>query len=151
MSTLGKLAALSVVLVIAVLATGAAQSDATRDFSVTNESVTVDFSNATPVDSTDVAVSFNDSVTVYNSSDTELTNGTDYEWHPGNGSVSWFDTPNLVDGETATISYTHQAPSEGSRELGGVLSTAFRGGALLLLLFAGLAVLDWLDLVPGGA
>ncbi len=80
--------------------------DVTGDpFTVTNESFTQD--TAAPFDyqverhpGTEDVVSLDDSVTVYNTtSGAELTNGTDYEWFPENGTVR------ITDGSTAGDTY----------------------------------------------
>lgn len=149
MSTLSKFAAVLVILIIGALAVGAQYNDVTNTYQVTNESITVDYQNATPVANADIAVSFNSTVTVYNASDVELVNNTDFTWHPTNGSVTWHDTANTVDGEQATISYNYTTQSSESRALAGVMSTVMRIGAYLTLVFVSVVLLGWLDLIPG--
>lgn len=150
MSTLGKLATLSVLLVLIAIGTGAAYTNAAKTQTVTNESITVDYSAATPVDATDEAVSFGSSVTVFNSSDTQLTNGTDYTWHPSNGSVTWHDTSLTTDGETAAITYDYDVQDDNTQAIAGVLRMGIYAAGLGLLLFGGLSLLGWLDAIPGG-
>lgn len=150
MSTIGKLAALSALLVVAVLAVGAAYTGSADSFAVTNESVTVDYSTSTQVDAVTDAVSFESAVTVRNTSDVELANGTDYVWHPGNGSVSWIDTAQTSNGEAASISYNYTAPDSRSRALAAVLELPFKSLGFLLLLLGGLALLSFFSGLPGG-
>jgi len=150
MSTLGKLATLSVLLVLIALGTGAAYTDAVETTAVTNESITVDYSASTPVDATGEAVAFNSTVTVFNDSAVELVNETDYTWHPSNGTVTWNDTGNTINGETATISYEYDAHTDETESVAAVLRTGLWVSGVGLLLFGGFAVLGQLDLIPGG-
>lgn len=114
--------------------------------SVTNESITVNYSDTVQVSQTGWGYEYNDSVTVYNSSGVELVDGTDYEWYQDNGSVAWFDTPDTTDGETATISYTYEKPPESSKAMATTVSAL--GGVLGMLLFA--VIGSWLFDIVGG-
>jgi hypothetical protein len=97
-----------------------------------------------------VAVSFYDNETVRNASGTVLADGTDYGWDTQNGTVDWNDTNDTSAGESATISYAYDAPSERSRELSGVLRSGGYALGLLVLLMAAGVVLGWLGMTPGG-
>lgn len=55
----------------------------------------------------DDTAGFRADVTVYNSSDVELTEGTDYEWNATDGTITYFNTASVNDGATGNISYTY--------------------------------------------
>jgi hypothetical protein len=78
---------------------------------VTNESITVDYGNLTYVSQD--AGSYDSNVMVYDSGDTELTEGMDYDWYANNGSVGWYNTTETTDGETATITYSYTTGGTG--------------------------------------
>lgn len=76
---------------------------------VTNESIVQEvglwqFTNKALEDDT---AGFRSNVTVFNSSDHELVEGTDYEWNETDGTVTYFNTQNVTDGNTGNISYTY--------------------------------------------
>lgn len=76
---------------------------------VTNESIVQEvgiwqFVNKAIEDDT---AGFRENVTVYNSSDVELTEGTDYEWNATDGTITYFNTARVTDGATGNISYTY--------------------------------------------
>lgn len=103
-------AIVAVVLLIGVAGAALGQSDrqAAEPQSVTNESLTVNYSAPTAVDNGEPRYGWNDSVTVYNASGNQLQDGTDYEWNSSTGEVTWFNTSATTDGETASISYTYE-------------------------------------------
>jgi len=92
---------------------------------------------------------FNDSVTVYNNSSVELTEGDDYEWNSTDGTIQFEDTAKTNEGEPANISYTYYHNTQAVREVSGPITiivnaigkTAFMAGALglvaVILLFGG--------------
>lgn len=101
---------------------------------VTNESITVDYANETPVDAPAATVGFSDHVTIHNSSDAQLVgNGTDYDWNATTGNVSWINTTNTTDGETAAISYEYDIRPEQTR-IAAALLRPFSWVALIFLL-----------------
>lgn len=104
---------------------------------VTNESITVDYTQSVPVDKAGDVDGFDGGATVFNASGAELVNGTDYEWHPSNGSVTWINTTATSSGEDASITYTFFEQSEAdatATEVGGVFGL---GVLFLSLLLAG--------------
>lgn len=129
---------------------GSAYTDAAETQSVTNESITVDYDNLTAVEAADEAVRFNETVTVYNSTDAELVATTDYTWHAGNGSVEWHNTTATFDGEDAAISYEYDDQDEETKDMASVLEKVLLTAGVGLLLFGGVVVLGWLDMLPGG-
>lgn len=93
---------------------------------------------------------FNESVTVYNASDHELTKGEDYQWNASDGSIKYENTNDVTDGNTGTISYHYFENTEDvkglSRVIGPLAGLVGQGGLLvgglaivvMLLAFAGL-------------
>lgn len=117
-----------------------AANDNTVIETVDNESVTVDYSQASQVDPPTEAVSFEPNASVYNSSDAELVNGTDYQWNPSDGTIDWFDTANTTDGESASVTYDYQARTQRTRDLSGVMEViAVPLGLLTLIAGVGAA------------
>lgn len=112
-----------VILFLAVLVPGLnfAANENTEIRTVENESVTVNFSEPSQVDPDLEALAFEPNATVFNSSDAELVNGTDYRWHPGNGTIEWFDTANTTDGEAATVTYEFHARTQQTRDISGIM------------------------------
>lgn len=86
-----------------------------------NESVTVNYTSPSAVDPPDYALSLEPNATVYNSTGSELTNGTDYTWHPNNGTVVWANTSATTSGETAAVTYDYRAPPRDARNARQVL------------------------------
>lgn len=92
---------------------------------------------------------FNDTVSVYNSSDVELEEGTDYEWNSTDGAVLFKDTESTEDGQTYNITYTYFQNTEQVRELSGPLDVITIGTGHAAYLAAGLAMVVFL-LILGG-
>jgi hypothetical protein len=144
MSTIGKFAALSLLVVVGSLAVGAALNDNVNTYTAENESVTQDVGNWTEVVRHDDVVGYLDNETVYNEVDNELTEGTDYEWDTTNGSIYWYDTGDTTDGAEATVIYSYLQPAADSRALAH--STYYGGLAVVVLVLFGGAVQviqDW--------
>lgn len=148
MSNIGKLGAVLVLLAVGSLAAGASFSGATHVFTVTGESVTVDYDTDTTVSAADVAVSFYDNETIYNTTG-NLAEGDDYEWNTENGTIDWNNTSQTTDGEVVSIDYAYDAPSQRSRDLSGVLQLMGYGLGVTLLFAGGLVVLGWLSNTGG--
>lgn len=127
-----------VILFLAVLVPSLhfAANDNTVTETVTNESVTIGFDQPSAVEPPTEALGFEPNATVFNSSDTELVNGTDYEWRPSDGTIAWFDTANTTDGETATVTYQFEARTQRTRDINGVMF-AFGKALPYLVLIAG--------------
>lgn len=68
------------------------------------ESLTVDYSSATPVSENATLEGYGTAPTVVVNG-TTLVEGTDYSWDTSDGSVTWFDTANTSDGAAAQIDY----------------------------------------------
>lgn len=103
-------------------AVGAEYQDAPEaDYSQTDEAITADVGNWTPVDAPDDARSFYDDETVTNSSGATLSEGTDYEWNTSTGELYWYDTSSVSDGEQMAVDYNYSAPTQTARNLKTVL------------------------------
>jgi len=129
-----------------------AQNDAPAEpQNVTNESIVQETNAYQFVDNAteEFTAGFNDSVTVYNNSSVELTEGDDYEWNSTDGTIKFLNSPKTQDGEPANISYTYFENTQQVKEVSGPITiivdaigrTAFMAGALglvaVLLLFGG--------------
>lgn len=86
---------------------------------------------------------FNDSVTVYNNSSVELTEGTDYEWNETDGAIKFLDTDSTSDGDPANITYTYFENTQEVKRVAGPLDVivtglgkfGYAGGAIALVVF----------------
>jgi hypothetical protein len=97
---------------------GAGLSEAgTADETVQNESIIINYSQPTSVSTANdrYTQGYNDTVTVYNSSGTELTAGTDYDWNASAGAVTWYNTSQTTEGNTAEITYQYSQNVESVR------------------------------------
>lgn len=128
-----------VFLAVAILlpATNVAFEDATTTMTQVNESVTVDYAGTSSLDPGEAVLSFEPNATVFNASGVELTNGTDYNYHPHNGSLTWIDTANTVDGESATVTYDYVVRAQHAKDAEGPLTIVAQAAGWLLL-FAGI-------------
>lgn len=106
----GALALLVVVVGTLTLATAggyAYQSNVpTETVNVTNETATVDYDTPTTLDEHEFYLTYDESsIAVRNSSNESLTAGTDYEFAASNGTVTWLNTTNTSEGNTAYVDY----------------------------------------------
>lgn len=69
-----------------------------------SETVTVDYNNESSVSENATVEGYGKSPTI-TVGDTELVEGTDYDWDSSSGNVTWYNTSNTTDGDTATIQY----------------------------------------------
>ena len=112
---------------------------ATEQVTVTNETVTQDVGNWTAVDAADKegVKGFLDNEVVYNSSDTELTEGTDYEWNETDGTIKFLSTASTTDGNNANITYTYDYMGDDQVSTVQRISQAMLlGGVVIIVLFA---------------
>lgn len=87
---------------------------------------------------------FNDSVTVYNDTSTELAEGDDYEWNASDGAIFFYDTTSTSDGTQFTITYTYFQNTEGVKDLSGPLDVITRGVGQMGYFGAGIALIVFL-------
>lgn len=127
--------ALIIILGVGAVAFAPAYVDGADRQSVTNESITVDYTS--PQSVSESGLEYDDTVAVYNSSGAQLDAGADYEWDATAGNVTFQNTSTTSDGETATVTYQYRAASEQHETRAGI--AGFVGQALtwLLVLLAG--------------
>lgn len=92
----------------------AGYDNALEDYSVTDEAATVDYTQETNLSKSGTAESFNDTITV-TANGSELVEGTDYEWYPSRGNVSWINSTATSSGDAASIDYTYQDHPEATQ------------------------------------
>ncbi|ADQ68450.1 hypothetical protein ELS19_14370 [Halogeometricum borinquense] len=117
--------------------------------SVANESITIDVGNATSVDKT-YGEKYYENETITNSSGTNLTEGTDYEWYPGNHSVAWYSTTSTTDGATAEIDYAFDHKPDMARNSIGTIGSAFVLGAVAVIVLVAALILGLVGGFGGG-
>lgn len=83
---------------------------------------------------------YDEEVTVVNETET-FVDGTDYEWHDSNATITTIDNSSLDDSDTAQISYGFVKPSDEAVQLAGSLDSVMNAQAILLLAVAGLALI----------
>lgn len=136
-----------------VMADTASDSAARDAATVTNESISQQvgvwqFSKQALEEST---AGFNESVTAYNSNGAELTKGVDYEWNATDGTITYYNTQNVTDGATGSLSYTYFENTQEVQALSQIIdpivlfvsqSPLLVGGlALGIILLAAVAIL----------
>lgn len=125
----------------------AAQNDADRQLETqVNESLTQQVGNWQRVNKSvaEFTTGFNNSTTVYNESDHELTRGEDYKWNNSDGAIKFLDTQSTSDGNNATITYDYYRNTEDVQTLAGPLQTVARAVGEVGFLGAGLALVVFL-------
>ena len=116
---------------------GAAYDDTPENDQVrTNETVTADVGNYTAVPQPDYALRFYDNETFVNSSGTTLQEGTDYEWNASDGTVLFYGTAAVDDGEDNTADYAYVVKIRDARELQAVVGLPIRYALPVTLLIA---------------
>lgn len=108
------LMAIGIVAMGALVGFNAALADNASLSTVENETWTPDPGNVTTLNESNLdGADYNETVTVRDSSGTEMSNETDYTWFDGNGTVKALEDGGLDGEEEATISYGYErAPEE---------------------------------------
>lgn len=110
-----------------------------------NETFTPSIGSAVELDNSKLnGAYYDEDVTVYNSSDDLMTEGTDYEWYTSNGTIEALSGAGLADGGDGNITYSWQQTTEEQRTFAAMLAQIpnFIGYALPLgILFMFLAFL----------
>lgn len=129
--------AIVLVVLVAFLATAgqAALIEGSTTTAVGNEPVTVDYDQESSVD--EDGLRYDTSVDVRNESGTTLTRGTDYDWNASTGNVTWHDTAETNDGETAFVDYAIQRASETSIGVSQIVAILLVVGALVAVWIVG--------------
>lgn len=138
-----------ILLVVGVLATGAAYSDATHVYAE-SETQSVDYSAAVAVSPEQSVDAFRDNETVLNASGSQLVEGTDYDWNTTSGEVTFYNTSNTTEGADATVEYAYDGYSDRASANRDVLGLVYRIMAMSLLVGAGLVVVTWAGWIGGG-
>lgn len=68
------------------------------------ETLTVDYSNESPVSENATIEGYGDNETI-SVDGTQLVEGTDYAWNTSSGNVTWYNTSNTTSGDSARVSY----------------------------------------------
>jgi len=104
-----ELAVVVVGVVLFLSMAAGAYGDATVSETIDNQTVTVDYTNDSQLNATDVVEYGN--ATVFNASGAQLVEGTDYTYDQRNGTIDWVNTTATTGGSTATVTFdyvTHQ-------------------------------------------
>lgn len=150
-ATFRMVAIAAVTLVIGIFITSAVYDTVpSDDFTVDNESVTINYSETYTVENADIARSFYDNKTVYNSSDSELTEDTDYTFNTTSGELEFLDTADTTEGNEASITYSYEAPPEMASDTIGTVGSAFTLGAVAIIVLVAALILNLLGGLGGG-
>lgn len=140
--------ALAVLAIMGLTAVQASLEDAGTDVTVTNETWTPDAGNITTLNDSQInGAYYDDTVTVYDENDTEMTAGTDYEWFPTNGTVKALAGGGLDGDASATITYRYQETTLEQRNIAELLTHVPRTMGMALPVFL---VLFFLLALRGG-
>jgi len=148
MPDIWRLAVLAVFVVTLLLGANAAYASpsSTTVETVSDEEMTVNYTVESSADA-EYARNFLNNETITDSDGNTLSEGTDYDWNTSNGNVTWYDTAETTSGETVTIDYAYNRPTEGTRLTFGIMKIF--GGLLGILLFV-VSVSVMYDLGTGG-
>lgn len=137
-------------LLVGVIIVGAVYDATPTHDAEFNDTVEADLDAATPLEPGETVTEWESSVSVTNSSGTSLTAGTDYEWHPSNGSLTWSDTAQVTDGESMTVVAGYSSPTDAAEDNIGRIGSGFDLGAIVPVVLAAVAVLGVLAMGFGG-
>lgn len=130
-------------LLIGLIVVGAIYDTSGQD-ELLNTTATVDYGNSTTLDAGEEVFEWDSTVTVTNSSGTVLTDGTDYDWYPGNHSVVWYNTSQTTDGESVTVEAGYTSPTDDAESALGNIAAGFDLGSILPIVLPAGAVLAYL-------
>lgn len=108
---------------MAVTALSASLEQAGDDTTITNESWSPTAGSVTTLDDSNIDDAYYDeSVTVYDDTNDVMSEGDDYIWYPGNGTVKTV-TGGALDGDTsATITYGYQLTTDEQQGMASMLA-----------------------------
>lgn len=137
-----------VVLLVGILGANAAFEDSGDDISITNETFTNTTAGAIVEldDSNKTGAFYDNETTVFNDSDVEMVENTDYGWFESNGTLKILSGGDLAGDANGTISYSYDQTSAEQRDLAtgmGALFDALPG----VLFLAALVFLIWMLIV----
>ena len=132
------------VLVFGIVVGAQAVSKASRDDArnrTTTEKVVVDYNSDTVVEKNATALRLFDDEQVKNQSGTTLQEGDDYDFYPSTGTIQWYDTPDTISGNNATITYTYLGWSTPVAQMRGPFADYYGILPYLVLVLVGVTVL----------
>ena len=110
-------------LMVAVMGFNSALADNQQRHDIENESFTPDPGNVTELENSNLdAADYDDTVTVRNESNTTMTEGTDYEWHESNGTLTTLEGGDLANDSTGYVTYGYNRPPPDQVMLANVFS-----------------------------
>lgn len=96
----------------------ASLASAAEDRTIQNETFTPDAGNVTVLEHSQMNHTwYGDDVTVYDENGTQMTNGTDYQWHPANGTLTTLAGGDLATDSQGKITYSFAQTTEAQRQL----------------------------------
>jgi len=108
-------------------AVGAEYEDAPEeDHEVLDETQSADIGNWTRVDAPHFAISFYENETIVNSEGVTLSEGSDYDFNSSDGTVYYYNTTDVSDGENMSIDYYYRARIEQARNIKSILGIGAR-------------------------
>jgi hypothetical protein len=119
---------------------------ADQQLTQTNESIVQEYDAYQFVDVAldEYTTGFNSTVTVYNSTNATLTEGTDYEWNETDGTILFKSTANTTEGNTAYITYDYTENTPGVQTLSGPVGVIVEAVGTFGLLGGGFAFVVFL-------
>lgn len=103
--TIAQVAVVVLLLSLSVPALATAYDYAGTPFEY-SENATVDYGNTTSVDEAATVEGYSQNITITSPTGKTLVEGTDYEWDPGAGEISWYDSANTNEGDTVRLDYS---------------------------------------------
>lgn len=115
------------------------------DITNVNESWTPNAGSVTQLDDSELDNAYYDNeTTVYNSTDVEMAEGSDYEWIESNGTVKALTGGDLAGEPNATITYSYQLTTDEEERIAGMLAQIPRVAGVVLPVLALLFLLLFL-------
>jgi len=115
---------------------------ASEHHNITNESVTQNVGNWVKLKNASIARKTYGNETVYNSSGTKLTAGTDYKFATSNTSIEFLSSGSTNNGSAANVSYSFDARPASARNSIGTIGQAFTLGAVAVIVLVAALILS---------
>jgi hypothetical protein len=125
------------------MAESAQQAAPDENQTAVNETVAMEFDAYQFVDAgtATYTTGFNNTTTVYNASTgAELDRGQDYAWNASDGTITFFDTAQTSEDDSALVTYHYTRNTAEVRETGGPLTAITEAFGGVAFLAAGLAL-----------
>jgi hypothetical protein len=98
------------------------EASPTVNYSAVDDPHVADVGNTTQVDAPDYALSYLDNETITDSSGTQLSEGTDYEWNTSTGEIYWYNSTDVEDGEEMKVEFAYRGKTEQARSAKSILA-----------------------------